>query len=179
MKALKALFCGKTWKGSLVRILLLLTICATPFWYHYRVVWVDGISMEPTYDDGQWTLMQRHRSFGKDWIPERFDVVVVWSSNLKIKLCKRVIGLPGETVEVIQGRIFIDGRQLSDSFGDGYMVYRNFIDPKTEQSWFKEYDNVNSEAIKEDEVWVIGDNREDSLFGHFPIKDIRGKVVLY
>ena len=33
--------------------------------------------------------------------------------------------------------------------------------------------------IEADEVWVIGDNRQDSLFGHFQIKEIRGKVVLY
>ncbi len=179
MNALKSLFCGKTWRGSLVRVLLLLTLCTIPFWYHYKAVWIDGISMTPTYEDGQWTLMQRTRSLGEGWIPDRFDVIAVWSDKDQELLCKRVIGLPGEVVDVVQGRIFIDGEQLSDSFGKGYMVYRNFIDPKTEQSWLKEYDNVESEVVKEGEVWVIGDNREDSLYGHFPIKEIRGKVVLY
>ena len=179
MTTLKTVFCGKTWRGSLIRILLLLTLCTIPFWYHYRVVHVSGISMVPTYDDGQWTLMQRTRSLNNEWAPERFDVIVVWSENLKTKLCKRVIGLPGETVEVIEGRIFIDGRQLSDSFGKGYMVYQNFIDPETEESWFKKYDNIKSEVIKEGEVWIIGDNREDSFFGHFPINKIRGKIILY
>ena len=179
MKALKALFCGKTWKGSLVRILLLLTICVIPFWYHYRIVYVNGISMTPTYDDGQWTLMQRIRSLDTNWAPDRFDVVVVWDDKHKVRLCKRVIGLPGEIVDVVQGRIFIDGKQLSDSFGKGYMVYRNFIDPDTEESWFKEYDNIKSETVKEGEVWVIGDNREDSFYGHFPINKICGKIVLY
>ena len=178
MKAFSTLL-GKTWKGSLFRILALLTLCTIPFWYNYRVVYVNGISMVPTYDDGQWTLMQRTRSLDNKWTPERFDVVVVWSEDLKTKLCKRVIGLPGETINVVQGQIFIDGKQLSDSFGKGYMVYRNFIDPKTEQSWFKEYDNIESEVVKEGEVWVIGDNREDSIFGHFPINKIRGKIVLY
>ena len=179
MKALKGLFLGKTWKGSLVRILLILTLATVPFWYHYRTVWVDGISMEPTYDDGQWTLMQRSRSFGQDWTPDRFDVIIVWSDKHKIKLCKRVIGLPGETVKVVEGRIFVDGSELSDSFGKGNMVYRNFIDPNTDKSWFKEYENIPPVVIAPNTVWVIGDNREDSLFGHFPIKDIHGKVVLY
>jgi hypothetical protein len=43
----------------------------------------------------------------------------------------------------------------------------------------KEYDNIKSEVVREGEVWVIGDNREDSHFGHFPINEIRGKIILY
>ena len=165
--------------GSLFRVSLILTLFTIPFWYHYKIMYVDGVSMTPTYNDGQWTLMQRTRSFGTDWKPERFDVVVVWSKKLKVRLCKRVVGLPGETVEVVQGRIFIDGEQLSDSFGKGNMVYEHFIDPNTEQTWWKEYENIPPKVIAPHHVWVIGDYREDSLFGHFPIKDIHGKVVLY
>jgi len=179
MNALKALFCGKTWRGSLVRVLLLLTLCTIPFWYHYKAVWIDGISMTPTYKDGQWTLMQRTRSLGAGWIPDRFDVIAVWSDKDQELLCKRVIGLPGETVELIEGRIFIDGTKLSDSFGRGNMVYQNFIDIETNKSWLKKYENVPSTVIAKDSVWVVGDHREESLFGHFPIKEIRGKIILY
>ncbi len=179
MKVLKDTFCGKTWRGSLIRILILLTLCTVPFWYHYRLTYVDGISMEPTYDDGQWTLMQRSRSFDKDWVPDRFDAVVVWDEKRKVRLCKRVIGLPGEKIQIIEGRIFIDGTLLSDSFGNGYMVFRKFIEPGTKQTWWKEYENIPPIVIVSDHVWVVGDNREDSVFGHFPIKDIIGKVVLY
>jgi signal peptidase I len=179
MKALKTLFCGKTWRGSLVRILSLLTICTVPFWYHYRILYVDGISMTPTYDDGQWTLMQRIRSFDQGWVPDRFDAIVVWDKNRKVKLCKRVIGLPGEKIEVIEGRIFIDDKLLSDSFGKGYMVVEHLIDPDTKETWWKKYENTPSTIIAPNHVWVVGDNREDSVFGHFPIKEICGKIVLY
>ena len=168
MRAFRGLFTGKTWRYRLFRIVLVLTICTIPFWYHYKVVYVDGISMIPTYDDGQWTLMQRTRSFDDTWVPDRFDVIGVWSDKDQVLLCKRVIGLPGETVEIIEGTIFIDGNKLSDSFSKGYIVYFNFIDP-----------NIESTVINEGEVWVIGDNREDSIYGHFPIKEIRGKIVLY
>tara|TARA_Y100000310_G_C20343050_1_gene650730 strand:- start:69 stop:608 length:540 start_codon:yes stop_codon:yes gene_type:complete len=179
MKSLKDVLFGRTWAGSVGRIVALLVFCSIPFGYHYQTVWVDGISMEPTYDDGQWILMQRKRSLGKHWVPDRFDVIIVRAESLGENLCKRVIGLPGETVDVIEGQIFINGKQLSDSFGEGYMVYRNFIDPETQQSWFKEYENIESEVIKKGQVWVIGDNRQDSFFGHFPIKEIHGKVILY
>jgi signal peptidase I len=135
--------------------------------------------MIPTYDDGQWTLMQRIRSLDKGWVPDRFDAIVVWDKNCKVKLCKRVIGLPGEKVEVVEGRIFIDDKLLSDSFGKGYMVVEHLIDPDTEETWWKKYENIPSTIIAPNHVWVVGDNREDSVFGHFPIKEICGKIVLY
>ena len=42
--------------------------------------------------------MQRKRSLGNVWVPDRFDVVVVWDEQFSERLCKRVIGLPGETI---------------------------------------------------------------------------------
>ena len=179
MKTLKNLLIGKNWLGSLFRVSLVLTLFTIPFSYHYKLMYIDGISMTPTYNDKQWTLMQRTRSFDQPWSPNRFDVIVVWSEKLKVRLCKRVIGLPGEKVEIVQGRIFINGEQILDSFGKGNMVHRNFIDPNTNKSWLKEYENISLKVIAPDHVWVIGDYREDSIFGHFPIKDIHGKVVLY
>ncbi len=179
MKSLKNLIFGKTILSSLFRVALILTLVTVPFYYHYQVVYVDGISMTPTYDDGQWTLMQRGRSLDDDWIPDRFDVVVVWDDVHEVKLCKRVIGLPGETVEVIEGEIYINGKKIIDSFSKGNMVHSHFVDPTTNKTWFKEYDNISSQVIAPNHVWVIGDYREDSAFGHFPIKEIRGKIVLY
>jgi len=176
---MKDLLFGKGTKGILFRIILLISLLTIPFWYHYRVVYVDGVSMTPTYQDGQWTLMQRTRSFENNWRPERFDVIVVWSEKLQVKLCKRVLGLPGETVRVVEGKIYIDDKELADSFGEGKMVYRNFIDPNTDESWFKEYENIPAVTIAPNTVWVIGDCREDSYFGHFQIRNIKGKIVLY
>ena len=179
MNSIKDLLFGRTWKGSVARIVALLVFALAPFGYHYQLVWVDGISMEPTYDDGQWTLMQRHRSFSKDWVPDRFDAIIVWDKNRHISLCKRVIGLPGEKVEIREGKIFINDRELSDSFGKGYMVLHKLVDPDTDEVWWKEYENIPQQVIEPGHVWVVGDNREDSMFGHFPIKEIRGKIILY
>ena len=179
MKTFKDLLFGRTWLGSVCRIVALLIFCSVPFGYHYQTIWVDGISMEPTYNDGQWTLMQRKRSLGKEWTPDRFDVIIVWSDKLKINLCKRVIGLPGEEVKVFEGKIYVDGRELSDSFGKGKMIYMQLQDPNTDEIWWKAYENIPAVIIKPNEVWVIGDNRQDSLFGHFQIKRIQGKIVLY
>ena len=56
---------------------------------------------------------------------------------------------------------------------------RKFVDPTTKQVWDKEYENISPKVIAPDHVWIIGDYREDSVFGHFPINEIRGKLVLY
>ncbi len=179
MKTIKRVLFGTTWKGSVARIIALLIVGLAPFGYHYQPIWIDGISMEPTYDDKQWTLMQRKRSLGADWIPDRFDTIIVWDKKRQSHLCKRVIGLPGEEVHIKHGRIFIDNKELSDSFGKGYLVVYKLLDPVTEEVWWRQYDNIPPRVIELDHVWVIGDNREDSLFGHFPINEIRGKIVLY
>ena len=178
MKALKNLFIDRTWLGSLFRISLLVTLLTIPFWYHYRVVHIQGVSMTPTYHDGQWSLMQRARSLDDSWIPERFDVIVIWSDKHKTTLIKRVIGLPGETVEIREGIIYINDKKLYDIYGEGKVIYRILTDPETGEPWWSEYQNVPPKAIASNYVWVIGDFREASIFGHFPISNIRGEIVL-
>lgn len=172
---------GSTWVGRALRVLTLLTIFAYPFMYHYRLVYIDGSSMAPTYGDRQWSLEQRITSLGNDWVPDRFDVVSIWSYKDECKLCKRVIGLPGETIEIRAGEIFINNERLNDTFGTGKMATETRTESSTGETLF-EYsapDNVVPTVIKSGHVWIIGDNRSDSLYGHFLIKNICGKLVLY
>ena len=176
---LKRILFGDTWHGRLLRILTLFTVLTYPFGYHYRLVYIDGISMEPTYGDSQWSLEQRKRSLSKNWVPDRFDVITVWSEKYQCTLCKRVIGLPGETIEVRDGIIYINNNKLVDTFGKGKMVFLKKEDPTTGEVWWKDYDNIEPRVIGLGYVWVVGDNREDSIFGEFPINKIRGKVILY
>ena len=179
MAKIKRLLFGSTWTGRMLRLITLFTVLAYPFSYHYKFVYIDGISMKPTYNDGQWSLEQRRRSLGNNWTPDRFDVVTVWSDKDECKLCKRVIGLPGEKVEVKEGRIFINGSDVYDSFGKGKMIYRQLMDPDTNEPWWTEYENIDPVLVQPGHMWIIGDNRGDSVFGHFPINEIHGKIVLY
>jgi len=179
MAQIKRLLFGSTRIGRFLRILTLLTIFAYPFGYHYRPVYIDGISMEPTYDDGQWSLVQRRRSLGGSWIPDRFDAVTVWSDKHNCTLCKRVLGLPGETIEVKEGTIFINGKEMKDTFGIGKMIRQKLEDPVTGKIWLEIYDNIEPQVIPANHVWIVGDNRADSVFGDFPINKIQGKIILY
>ncbi len=176
---LKRFFFGNTWLGRLLRVITLFTILAYPFSYHYKLVYIDGISMEPTYTDGQWSLERRKQSLSRDWVPDRFDVITVWSEKHQCKLCKRVIGLPGDIVEVKDGTIYINNKKIIDTFGKGKLVFLKLEEPTTGEVWWKQYDNIKPKVVESGYVWIIGDNREDSIFGHFLINEIRGKVVLY
>jgi len=178
MGHVKRLLFGSTWFGRVLRIVTLLTICIYPFGWHYKICYIDGISMEPTYDDGQFALEQRIRSLGSSWIPDRFDVITILDNEDDI-LCKRVIGLPGETIEIKNGLIYIDDILLVDTFGKGRLTFQKYIDPKSNEVWVTVFDNIESTVVKPGKIWIIGDNREDSVFGSFPINEIRGKLVLY
>jgi signal peptidase I len=84
----------------------------------------------------------------------------------KVAYIKRVIGLPGETIEVKQGTVFIDGKPLDES------------------AYIKEKPYYDMEAIKlnSDEIFMMGDNRNNSsdshVWGPLPEKNIIGHAVL-
>ena len=91
---------------------------------------------------------------------KRYDIVVVDKNDEY--LIKRVIGLPGETVKCEGGNIYINGHKIADKYA--YSETADFLEV----------------VIDEDEYFVLGDNRSDSLdsraFGTFKEKDIKGKA---
>ncbi len=120
---------------------------------------VLGQSMEPTLHSSQRVVIEKitYRFHG----PRRGDVVVVDSSGQNEMLIKRVVGLPGETVEVRDGWVFINGERLEEPWpvkpGGGH------YGPST---------------IPPLHVFVLGDNRgasnDSRNFGPVPIEDIVG-----
>jgi signal peptidase I len=81
-------------------------------------------------------------------------------------LVKRVVALPGETVEGREGRVFVDGRE----------VHEPYLSRETITSAF------GPERVPADHLWVLGDARENSVdsrtFGPVPIDDLEGRAVL-
>ena len=101
--------------------------------------------------------------------PKRFDVVVFEREDKKPNV-KRVIGLPGETVQIKNGQIYIDDKPLEADKGLGQVSLAGLAE--------------NPVVLDEDEYFLLGDNRdssEDSRFvkiGNVKRRQIRGKVWL-
>ncbi len=102
--------------------------------------------------------------------PKRFDVVVFTpeETNPKQLYVKRVIGLPGETVQVIGDTIFINDEALDEDYGNSMIVYQGIA--------------AIPIVLGEDEYFVLGDNRclsKDSRYseiGSVSRSQIKGKV---
>ena len=81
-------------------------------------------------------------------------------------LVKRVVALPGETVEGREGRVFVDGRELHEPYLARQQVTSAF----------------GPERVPTDHLWVLGDSRENSVdsrsFGPVPVDDLEGRAVL-
>jgi len=132
-------------------VILIRTFLVTPI----RVV---GPSMIPTLKSGDIMILNKVSKI------DRFDIVVINSEKSPEILIKRVIGLPGETVEIKDNKIYINGKVLKDKYGKG----------KTSN-----YDLVK---VPSDEYFVLGDNRpisaDSRLMGTFSKKDIKGTTKL-
>lgn len=108
---------------------------------------VDGTSMNDTLQDGDNLMVDKLSYRFKD--PERFDIIVFpYEHKENTYYIKRIIGLPGETVQVKSGKIYIDGEVMEEPYGKEPM----------------EYAGIAGEPIRlsEDEYFVLGDNRNNS-----------------
>ena len=126
--------------------------------YVVTPVTVDGPSMEETLYTNDIMLLYK---YNKKNI-KRYDIIVFNYNNSK--LVKRLIALPGERIKCERGIILINDEDMSNEYGYG--------------------DNKDFEEItlKEDEYFVMGDNREDSLdsrvFGPIHMSQILGNTNL-
>ena len=108
---------------------------------------VSGDSMENTLDNGDQLIVDKITYRFQD--PERFDIIVFpFHYKENTYYIKRIIGLPGETVQIADGTIYINGEVLEESYGREVMQ-----DP-----------GIAAEPITlgEDEYFVLGDNRNQS-----------------
>ena len=132
------------------------------FRYNFKVFYTDGGSMEPTIKDGQFVLVN-HRYYLNE-SPQRFDVVIIYDTEDKEYLEKRLVGLPGENLEIKSGAFYINGVELNDP-------YNNI--PKINIF------NYGPIKIPKNTYFYIGDDRMDSVWGFVNKKYIKGRVLFH
>lgn len=138
-------------------IYLLVVLFATYLLITYVVqrTEVNGESMEPTLHNGDNLFVDKITYVFND--PERFDVIVFpFHYQEETYYIKRIIGLPGETVQIDEnGVIYINGEVLAESYGKE-VISADKIGLAAEPI-----------TLGEDEYFVLGDNRNDSFDSRF------------
>jgi len=141
---------------------------------------VDGISMRPTLQDGEFVLINRLAYKFGDY--QRGDIIVFrpplyppqgfWRQLLGLPnisdnyedYIKRVVGLPGDQVKIARGVVYINGTQLQEP----YIA----APPNYNGEW----------TVPADDLFVLGDNRNNSsdshAWGFLPEENVLGKAVL-
>jgi signal peptidase I len=154
------------WKPILVDLLETVVLAFVLFLVINAVsarVRVDGLSMLPTLQDGEFVLVNRLAyRMGE---PARGDIVVFRSTtNFDLDLIKRVIGVPGDDVRVADGRVIVNGLVLTEPYINA--------EPRYSGEW----------SVPQGYLFVLGDNRNDSSDSHawglLPIQNVIGKGIL-
>ena len=162
-------------------MIVLIVLSFVVFKFVLLPIRVEGISMLPTYQDHSVNFVNRLAYLRRE--PQRGDVVSIrfdreetntltgtppagdWLKTPHVMLLKRVIGLPGETVAFVNGRVLINGEALEEPY------------EKTPCNWDRPPVKVGP-----DEYFVVGDNRtmpwEGHMFGRAQRRQIVGKVIL-
>lgn len=144
---------------ELIPYVIILIVVVVVRTYLFTPIIVSGPSMQPTLNGGELMILNKNGSFS------RYDVVVVDIGSEEI--IKRIIALPGETISCEAGVVYVNGRRQDENYSKGITF---------------SFDKI---TLKDDEYFVMGDNRENSKDSRVlgPIKQdhIKGttKLVLF
>ena len=153
----------KSWIVSIVSTVVITLFLVN---FVFALTRVEGISMEPTLHTGdrvfEWKLFKYFKE------PKRQDIVVIKGEKTNgDHYIKRLIGLPGDVIDIIDGEVFVNGKALDEPY----------LDRKTSEQ------NGNHWVVPEGCYFVMGDNREggnsyDSRsFGPIEKSYLQGKAV--
>ncbi|HEU0085783.1 MAG TPA: signal peptidase I [Candidatus Paceibacterota bacterium] len=161
---------GKQSFWELVRFAVLAVLIVVPVrMFIAQPFIVSGSSMAPTFGSGDYLVVDEITYRIKD--PQRYDVVIFKYPNDPEKFfIKRIIGLPNETVEIRGNEVTIQNSEIPDGF-------------PIEQPYVKWQGNNNLRfELKEDEFFVMGDNRSASsdsrYWGAVPRELLSGRALL-
>lgn len=132
--------------------------------YVYAQTEVHNVSMQNTLAEGQ-RLIEDKWSY-RFHEPKQGDIVIINGPEHETRLVKRIIAVAGQTVDMREGTVYVDGRKLVEPYAKGQTFAGQAEVPFT---------------VPEGHVFVLGDNRENSLdsrsFGPVAMDSLEGKAV--
>lgn len=165
------------WLEWMKALLVALGIAFIVRMFLFAPIIVDGPSMLPTLHDRDQMIVNKFSYNFKD--PERFDIVVFHADAQK-DFIKRVVGLPGEHVAVVDNVLHINGEPVEEEFLPENKQSGTFQSVKND--FTLEELPGNHEVIPEGYVLVLGDNRGNStdsrMIGLIDMDQIVGKASL-
>lgn len=130
----------------------------------FQIIFVDGTSMQNTLMDGERMLVTKYNYLFGD--PQRFDVVIChYPGRGQVNFVKRVVGIPGDTVAIRGGVLYVNGEPVDEEYIDYPPGY-----------------DMAEQVVQEGRYFVMGDNRAGSndsrntAVGQLERKQIIGKV---
>ena len=132
---------------------------------------VSGASMYPTLHNGDRMVLSKVGDI------HRFDVVILKAPDENVEYIKRVIGMPGDTVEMKSGVLYINGKKVDQPFINTEALAKQtvFIDDFTLESL------TGESKVPEGKYFVLGDNRgvskDSRMIGFIDRSAIEGKAV--
>jgi signal peptidase I len=152
---------GRSPKWTLIRIVVLVAIVLIVRSYVLIPIQVIGPSMLPHFQDHGVNFVNR-LAYRKSQ-PARGDVVAIRMAGTSIMYMKRIVALPGETIEFRNGRILINGKVLDES----YMDFTRYP-----CDW-----DIPPESLGPDRYYVVGDNRTMPEYLHVKGETSRDRIV--
>lgn len=165
---------GLEWLKALGIGVIIFAIIRTFFFSNYEV---EGKSMMPTLQDGNKLVVNKIGYQIGDL--HRFDVIV-FHKNKEEDFVKRIIGLPGDTIEYRDDHLYINGNLVEEPFLDKYR--KKYAGSRLTGDFTLNEPPTNAEKVPDGKIFVMGDNRRGSWdsrhFGFVDINQVVGKVNL-
>jgi signal peptidase I len=154
---LSRLVFGGNPRNTLLRIFFLVLLTFFTFQIWLMPIRVSGLSMMPTFQDGEVRFVNKLSYVNAN--PQSGDVVCLVPRQEDALYLKRVIGVPGDSLEFRGGRIRVNGERLTEPYIRGSIPWP-----------------LKPVKLGADEYFVIGDNRSVTVFGVVSKSQILGKV---
>jgi len=186
---------------SLILVLYILPIVAALLFraFLFEPFHIPSISMSPTVQLGDYLFAKKYAYFSH--VPERGDVIVFKSpQNLSLTYIKRIVGMPGDAIQIKNGRLFINNaeitQQSTNSFryiDDGNIIlvpkYKESLPENLSYEIIRfggnpECDDTEVIQVSTGNYFVLSDNRDRGMdsrfteFGLIPEKNITGKAAM-
>lgn len=152
------------WLEVVITIVVAIVVALIVRLFVFEITRVDGPSMLPTlHTDEQILVNKLSYAFGGQ--PQRMDVIICKYEGYDSYFVKRVVGLPGESISIKDGELYINGKVIEDN---------NKLEKIT--------DDFGPVTVPEGHVFVMGDNRNDSMdsrqVGAIPLDDVVGHAMV-